>query len=156
PSRTTAAWRRRANRAVTPRGARRAWSSSAVWSLNRTGVAVCAVCMGPLRPEWGGWTHFIKLGVGPTSTTDHRSGDHLWRVRAGAQAGFGEADPRVVVEEDAVLVAGPQGVGPHLPRPLHLEEKAARPPGPGDEPLVERRLLRVQLVVLAQDFSTCR
>ena len=45
-----------------------------------------------------------------------------------------------VVEEDAVLLTGPDGVIAEQARPLHLEPQAARPARALDDRLVQRRL----------------
>src|SRR6266851_2589898 len=67
-----------------------------------------------------------------------------------AQAGLSKAVAGRVVEEDAVFLARPDGVGFHEARSLYLEEKAAWPAGTGDDGLVEGGLTRVELIVAAQ------
>src|SRR5262245_30871704 len=72
-------------------------------------------------------------------------------LRRLAQLRFGETGASRIVEEDAVLLADPNGIGPHKARPLHLEKQAAGPTGPRDDPLIHRRLFWIELVVGAQN-----
>ena len=80
------------------------------------------------------------------------SAGELHRVGRLAEADDGEALPGGVVEQDAVFLARPDGVGAEQPRSLHLEEQAARPAAALDHRPPQRRLARVEAVVPALDF----
>src|SRR5262249_16177432 len=78
------------------------------------------------------------------------SGGELERVGRLTQPRFREAQAGGVVEEDAVLLAGPDGEGAEQARPLDLEEQAARPARARDQGALLRRLRGVGLVVGTQ------
>src|SRR5262245_14161384 len=97
-------------------------------------------------------------GAGADRTTEgrarllalRRSPRQLERVGAFAEARLGEAHAAGVVKEDAVLLAGPDGVRLEQPRTPGLEEQPARPAAARDQGLIERRLARVQVIVCAE------
>jgi len=67
-----------------------------------------------------------------------------------AQSCFPEGLAGAVVEADAVLLAGPHGVGPHLPRPLHREEGPAGAAPAVNQSLEAGALCGIELVVGTQ------
>src|SRR5262249_38134032 len=66
------------------------------------------------------------------------------------QPRLGETLPGGVVEQDAVFVPGPEGVGLDQARALDVEEQAAGPAGANQQLLAQGRLARVELVVPAE------
>src|SRR5260370_37465618 len=74
------------------------------------------------------------------------------RVRRLREAGLGDALAAAVVEEDTVLLAGPDRVVAQQTRPLDLEEQAARPVAARDQTLLQGRLLGIEQVATAKDL----
>jgi hypothetical protein len=62
---------------------------------------------------------------------------------------FGEARAARVIEEQAILLGGPNGVGLQQPRSSGLKEEAAGPAASSDERFMQRRLLRIQVILAA-------
>src|SRR3981081_1356606 len=75
------------------------------------------------------------------------------KIRRIAQLRFGETLPSTVVEEYAILVAGPQRIVSALTGSLNQEEQAAGSVGARDQPLKERGRIGIEVVVLAQRFE---
>jgi hypothetical protein len=80
-------------------------------------------------------------------------GGQLPHVGRLAQAALAEAHALRVMEKDAILLPGPHRVGLEQPRSLYLKEQPTRPPATQDGRLVERRLVRIEAIVTAQDFA---
>ena len=53
---------------------------------------------------------------------------------------------------DAVVVGRPDGTGPQQPRPLDVEDQPAHPPPPHDRGAEQRRLGRVERVLVAKNL----
>src|SRR5262245_53199251 len=81
----------------------------------------------------GGWT--ARPGA------NSRLGRQLAWIGRLAQAGLAEAYTGAIVEQDAVLFAGPDGISLEQSGPLNLKEHAARLALAQDHGLVQRRLL---------------
>jgi len=81
--------------------------------------------------------------------------DQRLMVGSFAQTRLGEAFAGAVVEEDAILLAGPDGIGPELSRSACLEKQAARLVLTTDNCLIEGCQARLQAIVIAQDLQTC-
>src|SRR5581483_4428996 len=79
-----------------------------------------------------------------------RGGAQGAQVGALAEAELADALAGGVVEEDAVLLAGPDRVVLQQVRALHLEEQAAGPAAADDQRLPQRCLLGVKVVGPAQ------
>src|SRR5579871_6722670 len=58
-----------------------------------------------------------------------------------------------VIEEDTVLLTGPDSIGFDHARPLYLKEQAARPARSFNHRLMHRRLCRIKLIVGAQGIA---
>ena len=83
---------------------------------------------------------------------DERELSHPQTTQIGgfAQLNFAEAFAARRVEEDAVFVAGPNGIVLEKSRSFHLNEEAARFTAADDDAVGEGRLFRVEIVLFAE------
>ena len=70
-----------------------------------------------------------------------------------AQTRLCEAFARAVVEENAIFLTGPDGIGPELPRSACLEKQAARLLLAKDDCLIKGCQAWLQAIVIAQDLQ---
>lgn len=80
----------------------------------------------------------------------------LARIGCFTETHLGEALTVRIVKEDAILLAGPDGIGFDHARPLHLKEETARTPRTLDCALVHGGLLWIELIVSAQGVANVR
>ena len=85
------------------------------------------------------------------SCSDKRSHPQATRIGRFAQLDFAEAFAAGVVEEDAVFVAGPDGIVLMKTRPLHVNEETARFAAADDDAVGDGRLIRVEMVLFAEN-----
>ena len=74
------------------------------------------------------------------------------RIWGFAQLNLAEAFAARRVEEDAVFVAGPNGIVFEKSRAFHVNEEAARFTAADDDAVGEGRLFRVEIVLFAKDM----
>src|SRR5206468_3387883 len=78
---------------------------------------------------------------------------HVWCF---TEPRFADAHAGGVVEQDAVFLGRPDGMGAQETRTIDLEEEATSFAGTTNDALVNRRLIRIQMIAAAERLEDVR